>query len=377
MPRMNTERGFGLIEIMVGLAIGMIATIVMFQTFAVSERQKRTTTGAADAQSNGAIATFMMERDIKMAGWGIDSRVIGNCDPLYTWQESRSGPIDDLATPGASLIAAVLIADGGDAPDSVTIQYYGNPANANVKLGKTSINGNMPTVSSEYEVDSTYGCERKPGEPPPMAIVSQKGKGCTLAQITLHQSPPSKLQHNKGVDAPYNPDASNMGGWPQYTDETDPDKRAYVQCFSSLYRRTYQIAAQKLTLTQPDAAGVDTTFEVAPEILDFQAQYGIANAGSQQINAWVAPTGGWATANLTATNVKRIKAVRIALLARSASYEKPDDGVTCTATTADNVAAWPAWAGFKTTQLPADWQCYRYKAFEMTVPLRNIIWAKV
>jgi type IV pilus assembly protein PilW len=377
MPRTSTEKGFGLIEIMVGLAIGMIATIVMFQTFAVSERQKRTTTGAADAQSNGAIATFVMERDIKMAGWGIDSRLLGNCDPLYTWHESKNGPIDNFGTPGASLMASVTIADGGNAPDAITIQYYGNPANANATLGKTSINGNMPMVSSEYEVDSIYGCEPKLGEPPPLAIISQKGKGCTLAQITQAQSPPGKLQHNKGVDAPYNPDASNMGGWPPYTKETDPSKRAYVQCFSSLYRRTYQIAAQKLTLTQPDNAGVDTTFEVAPEILHLQAQYGIADAGSQQINAWVAPTGNWATASLTATNVKRIKAVRIALLARSAAYEKPEDGVTCTATTAANVASWPAWAGFTTTQLPADWQCYRYKAFEMTIPLRNIIWAKI
>jgi len=372
MPRMNTERGFGLIEVMVGLAIGMIATIVMFQTFAVSERQKRTTTGAADAQSNGAIATFMMERDIKMAGWGIDPRVFGNCDPLYTWHDSKSGPIDDFATAGASLIASIVATDGGDAPDAITIQYYGNPADANFKLAKTGIAKNMPTASSEYEVDSTYGC--KVGD---MAIVSQKGKGCTLAQITHIQATPGKLQHNKGVGAPYNPAASDMGGWPQYTYDADPANKAYLQCFSSLYHRTYQIAAQKLTLTQPDAAGVDATFEVAPEILDLQIQYGIANTGSQQINAWVAPTGDWARANLTATNIKRIKAARIALLARSAAYEKPDDGVTCKATTAANVASWPAWAGFKTTQLPADWECYRYKAFEMTVPLRNIIWAKV
>lgn len=372
MPRMIISKGFGLIEIMVGLAIGLIATIVMFQTFAVSERQKRTTTGAADAQSNGAIATFSMERDIKMAGWGVDSRVFANCDPLFTWHETKSGAIDDFATPGSSLIASVVISDGGDGPDAVTIQYYGNPSEASFKLGKTTINKDMPTVSSEYEVDSTYGCEV--GD---LVIVSQKNKGCTLAQLTQVQSPPGKLQHNKGVSAPYNPAASDMSGWPQYTKETDPDKRAYVQCFSALYHRTYRISANSLTLTQPDDAGDPATFDVAPEILDLQAQYGIADIGSQQFKEWVAPINDWAPANLTATNIKRIKLIRIALLARSAAYEKPTDGVTCDATSADNVATWPAWAGFKTSQLPADWECYRYKVFEITIPLRNVIWAKV
>jgi type IV pilus assembly protein PilW len=374
---MTTDKGFGLIEIMVGLAIGMIATIIMFQTFAVSERQKRTTTGAADAQSNGAIATFSMERDIKMAGFGIDSRILANCDTLYTWNESTGGAIDDFATPGASLLASVVIADGGNAPDTITVQYYGNPADQTIKFGKTSINKDMPTASSEYDVESIYGCAVTPGLPPPLAIVSQKGKGCTLAQITQAQAPPGKLQHNRGVDAPYNPAATDMTGWPHYTNELSPSNKAYIQCFPAIYQRTYAIAANSLTLTQPDAAGAPTTFDVAPEILDLQAQYGIADAGSQQINAWVPPTGVWARTALTAVNVKRIKAVRIALLARSATYEKPADGETCAATTADNVAAWPAWAAFKTSQLPADWECYRYKAFEMTIPLRNVIWAKV
>lgn len=371
MSRMTTGKGFGLIEIMVGLAIGMIATIVMFQTFAVSERQKRTTTGAADAQSNGAIATFTIERDAKMAGWGVDASAFVNCDTLFTWHESKGGAIDGFATPGSSLMASVVITDGGNAPDAIAIQYYGDPAQANVRFGKTAIAKDMPTVSSEFEVDSTYGC--KVGD---LAIVSQKGKGCTLAQISHVQTTPGKLQHNKGVDSPYNPAATDMTGWPKYTYELDPAQRASLQCFPGLYQRTYAIANNSLTLTQPDAAGAPTTFDVAPEILDLQAQYGVANAGSQQINAWVAPTGAWAPDNLTATNVKRIKAIRIALLARSATYEKPAEGGSCAATTADNVAAWPAWADFKTTQLPLDWECYRYKAFEMTVPLRNVIWAK-
>jgi type IV pilus assembly protein PilW len=46
--------GFSLVEIMVGLAIGMLAVIVILQVFALSEGRKRTTTSGGDAQSNGA-----------------------------------------------------------------------------------------------------------------------------------------------------------------------------------------------------------------------------------------------------------------------------------------------------------------------------------
>lgn len=366
MQRSLAPKGFGLIEILVGLAIGLIATIIMFQAFAVSERQKRTTTGAADAQTNGAIGMFSMERDIKMAGWGFDMAELANCSPFYSWHESETPP-------SISLFASVLITDGGDAPDSVRIQYFGNPAETNLKFSKTRIKKTMPTPSSVYEVDSSYGCD--PGDGPPLfAIVSQAGKGCTLAQITK-VSGSDKLMHEKGVAAPYNPAANDSAGWPTYTD--DPTLVASVQCFSSLYSRTYQIASNQLELTQPNAAGVMTTAAIAPEILDMQARYGVAPAGSQTINEWVTATGDdWSPTKLTMNNIRRIKAVQIALLARSASYEKPEDGSTCTATTAANVASWPTWAGFKTSELPDDWQCYRYKVFELTVPLRNVIWAK-
>ncbi|HVK95151.1 MAG TPA: prepilin-type N-terminal cleavage/methylation domain-containing protein, partial [Noviherbaspirillum sp.] len=60
--------GFSLIEIMVGLAMGMVSMVVIMQVFSVFEGGKRTTTGGADAQSNGAISLYMIERDVRMAG---------------------------------------------------------------------------------------------------------------------------------------------------------------------------------------------------------------------------------------------------------------------------------------------------------------------
>ena len=60
--------GFSLVELMIGLVIGMVAIVVMMQVFSVSEGYKRTTTGGDDAQNNGAIALYGLQRDIQQSG---------------------------------------------------------------------------------------------------------------------------------------------------------------------------------------------------------------------------------------------------------------------------------------------------------------------
>ena len=55
-PRSLPQRGFGLVEIMVGILIGMLMVLIIFQVYTVSEGQKRTVTSASDAQQN---ATFI------------------------------------------------------------------------------------------------------------------------------------------------------------------------------------------------------------------------------------------------------------------------------------------------------------------------------
>lgn len=356
------SRGFSLVEILVGVTIGILSSIVVFQVFALSERQKRTTTGAADAQTNGAVALYMMERDVKTAGWGLENASFANCATVFSYLDdgvSPAGPIGDL-------FASATIADGGAGPDAITIQYYDNPSDPNFKFSVTTLGSTMPQPSAELNVRSTYGCDI--GD---LVIVAQ-GSNCTLMQITQVQESALKLQHAPGGSPSYNPSAAyqNANGWPAYS--TD----ASMQCFSQLFRRTYRITASQLELQEPNAAGVTQTFQIAPGILDMQAQYGVAAAGSQQVTSWVNATGAWASP-LTTANARRVKALRIALVARSSEYEKPDAEGTCTTTTAAMVAGWSTWAVFDTGAWPADWQCYRYKMFETVVPLRNIIWANL
>ncbi len=85
-PFSRTSRGFTLVELMVGVLIGLIGTVVIFQVFAVSESQKRTTTGGSDAQQNGVFGLFQIERDMRMAGYGLNYMALLGC-PINGWYE--------------------------------------------------------------------------------------------------------------------------------------------------------------------------------------------------------------------------------------------------------------------------------------------------
>ena len=65
------QSGFTIVELMVGLVIGLIASLVIMQTFSAFEGSKRSTTGIADAQTNGSIGLYMLQRELQFAGYGI------------------------------------------------------------------------------------------------------------------------------------------------------------------------------------------------------------------------------------------------------------------------------------------------------------------
>src|SRR5579862_4726611 len=67
LPVRRPQSGFSLIDVMVGLVIGLIAILVVYQVFAASEGIKRNTTSVGDAQQNGLLSSFMMSVEIANA----------------------------------------------------------------------------------------------------------------------------------------------------------------------------------------------------------------------------------------------------------------------------------------------------------------------
>lgn len=365
------QKGFGLVEIMVGLAVGMISMLVVLQVFQGAEERKRTTTAGADAQSSGAIALFMLERDTRMAGWGMPPAAYAECTNVYTYCDGsaecggREGALENFA------FMPLQLTDGGSGPDRIRIQYFSDTELGNFRLPSAAVlRRTMPQSSSELDVNTVTGCAE--GD---LFLLRDAGN-CTLGNVTHVQEQALKIQHNPGAHGIYNPPASyqHANGWPQYS------KGAQLSCFkpastAPVFSKAYSVDARARRLERSENNGPEEL--VMSDIVDLQAQYGVAKAGEQDIEQWVNATEApWV--NPGPADWRRIKAVRVVVVARSNQYVRPTDPQAgCTTTTAAMARDWARWATFNTANYPQDWGCYRYRAFETVIPLRNIIWAEL
>lgn len=339
--------GFSLVEIMVGLVVGLTVILVIMRAFADFEGRKRTLTSGADAQLNGQIALLTMERDVRMAGYGIANAAALGC-PV-------NSSFNGVTQPARPLLA-IQITDGGNGSDAVRVLYSASSHGAIV----STITTDHPPQSSVIFVNSKLAMKVDD-----MVIAYEPGKDCTLLQITLVDRGLDKLHH--ASTSPWNP----PGGQNIFPKPDGYAKGAQLFNFGRLIDRTYRINNDK-DLEAFDFSSQSSEI-FADNIVNIQARYGVAPVGAQSVNEWVDATGIWAAP--TPANARRIKAVRIAAIARSSVREKPDaDGVCRTTTSAP--AAWPGGPAVDLSDDP-DWQCYRYKSYETIAPLRNVLWADI
>jgi type IV pilus assembly protein PilW len=129
-PRLSSphgQHGAGLIETMVGLLIGLIVVVVIFNLLSISEGYKRMALGTSDAQITGLIGQLMLGREAANGGNGIS---ISASDQNGTGLINCTVNVGE-AWPYATLLrpVPVLIQDSGsaDISDSFISLYSGSP----------------------------------------------------------------------------------------------------------------------------------------------------------------------------------------------------------------------------------------------------------
>jgi len=151
MIQMPSRRmaGFSMVEVLVALVIGMLASIVVLQLFNNSENRNRTAAGSADAQSNGLMTLYQMQSQILRAGYGFNSISLFNCN--VTWQVASGSSITKpikLVPVAINPVdsAGVQIIPAGDANTDVLVVISGN--------GNSESEGNeiLETNSAVYTV---------------------------------------------------------------------------------------------------------------------------------------------------------------------------------------------------------------------------------
>ena len=384
LPRLS--RGFTLVELMVGVLIGLIGTVVIFQVFAVSESQKRTTTGGSDAQQNGVFGLFQIERDVRMAGYGMNHMALMGCQ-INGWYEATN------QTFSFKLVPVEIINGAGGLPDRVRIAY----SDSDLFMAPAKFTQSMPNSSAAFKVDNKYGFRE--GD---LVVAAQDGKPCTLAQASNVPSDDTNVIHNSGnytnsegaqVPTVYN----RPGGLPAPNDVKYDIWNDVSGTGGRLYNLgaaptivTYQIIANQLVQTNELQPGDPaSTFALADGVVQLQAQYGYDGNGDGRVpsdatsNEVLVPgaTDQWSSSMPVAAGAAewtRIIAVRLVVTARSITPEKPDPTLAaCNTTTAYPRWVTPAPIGVDINiELadPANWKCYRYRTFEVMVPIRNMLW---
>ncbi len=391
--RQIVAHGFSMVELLVAMAISLIGMIIIFQVFEVSEGIKRTTTSGGDAQQNGAIALYTLEHDLRNAGMGIYSTQ----DPPCNIVGYDSGAIIPRVNPDATkpwpwpnaLMPMVPVSIVGNVdpkiPDKLSVFYGSHPLIASSTTLKSPM---LPAGSLTGPLYVTIRFGYHMGD----LVLLQQGANCDLREVTAlpgtdeidHTtnsysvsyttltSSGAQAQTNKTVAPRFN---SPAGTSVSYTTTANVFNLGNLYDTNPLILpvyNTYEIASNALKVTaalSPNSAGT-----VADNIVHMRAQYGVGTNlfyDAIAFNALVPPPWGSVTA------------VRIAVVARSASPEKPSGGLAsdpCDTTTAPPPLPW----GGGTFDLSASgdpdptsklyWTCYRYRVFETTIPLRNAIW---
>lgn len=358
------HRGFSLVELMVGMFVGLLGIITIYQVFATFEGYKRTTTSGGDAEQAGSVALFLLERNLRMSGYGINQPTLLGCTV-----NAYNG---NLAAPGTFtfLLLPLIVSPGaGNAPDSITVAY-GNSAYV---AAPTSLTQNMASPTSTFQVANRFGMQT--GD---LVIAAESGKPCSLAEVTALPNGlglTSNVNHANGVyvnasgtstQSTYNA-AAGLGT--SYT-----TNGVLYDIGPAPVVSTFSIVNGQLT-SSTNLGGSTGNLVMADGIVQMKAQYGMddgLNNGTVSHASYVANDGVVDRyVNSAPALWTQVLSVRLGIVARSALMEKadPTTGV-CNITTAA-----PTWSGgILDVSADPNWKCYRYKVFETTVPLRNMLW---
>lgn len=362
------QAGVTLVELMVGMLIGMLAILVISQVLLVSEGQKRTTTGGSDAQTNGALSVYAIQRDVQAAGYGFTSSpaIIG-C-PI-------SAPFGVAAVPPPGFADTL-------APVFITTEAARIGADPTVAVGSGDSIRMLASSKGSYSVPTRV-------IPPTFAVGGQlvpvtSALGFAdrdLALVAADATNPCRIMQVTDVPSAMSiPRGDEPNGWNPPNPQAYGDGSVLVN-LGTLVDNRYEVNNRMLQLSSFDINSPNTriTRDIQSDIVSLRAFYGrdtsVPADGIVDVYDTTTPTtnAGWL----------RVLSVRLIVVARSGQFEREivtpanpiwDVGTTPSTTGASTCGGSQCLTIDVGAGAAGDPQHYRYKIFETIVPLRNMLW---
>lgn len=353
----NISRGFSLIELMIGLTLGMIGMLIVSQVLQVSGTYQASISAAGEAQSIGNLSLYTIERDLKQAGFGITSPALLGCQ-LNGYDNTRAAPISKTLYP-VEITAPALANDS----DSLTVAYGASE----IRMGPVTLVAAYNGTDADIDVQNRFGFTPldatvpRPGDFFILGQITAPATPCVLGQITtLPTTSATAVSHSNVCLVASHCRYNKNGGLLVSYSATIAE---FYDLGPTFNFNTYSVNAGKQLVQQSVLTG--NSLIIADNVLVFKARYGHDNSGDGTIDTWdtVIPTtpAGWAAT----TNVRMGLAVK-----------NPQRDAK--AVTASPLLLWPANPPTDpnppSVTLSAEDQHYRYRTYNVVVPLRNMIW---
>jgi type IV pilus assembly protein PilW len=347
---MSRQAGMMLVELMVGLFIGLLTTFAIVQVLVYSEGQRRTAMSGSDAQTGGALALQSLQRDLRQAGYGLfDNPAALGC-PV-------SGGASDFT------LAPVVITATGDDAGSYQVEIFSSGKNgASVPMLVTEDH----TSGTQFVVQSSFS-----------AYVDAADDSNNDTMVAVPETWSTALPCKEFVVASTTSTTTSSTVVAKAAVASTFAAQSYlINLGNTLYYRKYAISGNVLQVF--GTLGSTTSIDAFGDVVNLQALYGKDTDSDGVVDTYDTTTP------TTAAGWQQVLTVRIALVVRSAEYEK-DEVTTAapewdlgTAITVDGTADCASGSGGQCLSIKIDhldsWKHYRYKLFDTLIPLRNALW---
>ena len=386
MTNTALQRGMTLIELLVAMVIALVLTLAVTSIVIVGESHRRTTTSTNDMNQAGSYAAATIDRTVRSAGSGFiqsfNQGVFGcrlNVGTMLPRASAFPVPFTNfLAGATTTLtVAPLLIAKNQSAAGSdVLVVMSGNGAAGDVPRRLTD-----PGDATTLRLETAVGFAAND-----LVLVSQSGVPNCLLEPVASTTASNLVLNTSG--SYYTVGTANKLADLAISTSANP---AYVTLLGNSTAANVQMqligVGNNNTLFSYDllrATGTDTSQAIADGVLELHAAYGVDSNDDGLLDTWADPGAAGYTIDAImnpttgATTMRRIVAVRLALVMRSSTYEKQMVSPYQLTYFSDLTnAAGASLAGTVTLGTNAaaedERRHYRYRVIETTIPLRNLL----
>jgi type IV pilus assembly protein PilW len=402
------NKGMTLVELLVAMTIGLGITLAVSSVLIASENHKRTTTSTNDAQQTGSYGFYALDKALRGAGSGIaesafptDVGVLGchlNAGTLFPRAAANPFPppfVGFLAGVTNTLNVTPVLIGQHQSQDGVSdvIMVMGGSGSAGGVSRQITGGGSGTTATLDNIVGFTDNGANPSND---LVLVSQSGvPDCLMEQVTT-LTPPTPTLTFGGIYSTATASSTTMAALAASTS-------SYVTPIGNAAANNIQFMLfgvdDNRTLYSYDllqnlkvwaGVGADSAQAIADGVVQMNALYGIDTNGNGKQDAWAAPGApsnpSWDinTVMNSPTKMKQIVSVRIALVVRGQYYDlnggtaaAPIPVSPPTLTIFNGLNNGPNFIGGtslkQTINLNVTERQFRYRVFEFTVPLRNML----